>query len=157
MTLKQLQCTGERALRQRTLWKRGLFYAFLDVKLSCLKYQYFQEQSFFQLPEASLPNIPIWYILHTSKRLDHEGVVVFRPYFRCIFWCALSWQRGRKALSSSSVGRLSPTCCLWRRWRGRKQCCCASSLSLLPYFLFPSALGSSSTFFLSDSCLSHSP
>ena len=113
--LKQLQCTGETALRQRALWKRGLFYAFIDMKLRCLKCQYFPEQSFFKLLKSS-QKAP------TNERLDHKGIVVFRSSFRCIFWSILPEQRGRKALCSSSVGKLSPTCSPWKRWMARGQC-----------------------------------
>lgn len=78
--LKQLQCAGERALRQRTLWKRGLFYAFIDMKLCCLKCQYFHEQSFFKLLKSSR-KAPTWCILHTNGRLDHKDTAVFRYVF----------------------------------------------------------------------------
>lgn len=119
--LKQLQCAGERALRQRTLWKRGLFYAFIDMKLCCLKCQYFHEQSFFKLLKSSR-KAPTWCILHTNGRLDHKDTAVFRSWFHCIFWSILPGQRGRKTLSSSSAGRLSPTCSPWKRRMGWGQC-----------------------------------
>lgn len=135
MIFRQLQCTDERTLRQRTLEKKGLFCAFLEMKLHCLKCQYFQEKSLFQLPEASLL-APMWYILHINKWLDQEGFVVFRPYYNSIFWSMLSWQKEGKEESKCRDLQLTLT-----------QCFCTSSVSPLTRFPFPSALGSSYTFF----------
>lgn len=150
--------------------KRGLYCAFLDVKLHYLKCQYCQKQSFLHLPKAALL-ASIWYILHPNKRLDQEGFVVFKLYFNCIFWSMLSWQRketeeSQKVLRSSvdlhqalEAFLLSAFCGDEKgisEWRG-EQCFCVSFVLPLPCFLSLFALAILTLFFLSDSCLSNSP
>lgn len=149
MIFKQLQCTGERALRQTTLWRTGSY-------------------SFLQLPEVALL-APLWYILHTNKCLDQAGFVVFRPYFNCIFWFVLSWQRGGKDESQFRDLQLIFTEC-WKAFfyllsvKMKKTSLNGVEDSVSGLLLFyPSLvfrfhlfLVVLTLFFLSDSCLSHS-
>lgn len=115
------------------------------MKLCCSKCQYRQELAFLpQPPEASLL-APLWNILHTNKQLEWEGFVTFRPYFSCIVWPVESWRGWMVFSYLFSTAETTQFHMRGAVVRGGQGFCAA--VSSLPCFPFPSALGSSYTFF----------